>query len=208
MHDNCQFSRVFEFSTVACPRCFFHLCSIITSSTSGSPGEQVSHEKPGTVCMGSWTQCVRTLARRTKRSVLYVWPTYCTRRFLAHFLSRTVHRQSPQPRERSTGSSSDLAAFRIISPPLRRPYHGDRSYASLPLRRPLPRDDPWSKTAALTSLMAKLSQTFAAHSAPTPEASFVPVQSSKPVPFLCNARPHATLSFEVIQSRSPHGSDY
>ncbi|KAN0123990.1 hypothetical protein V8E52_002480 [Russula decolorans] len=38
--------------------------------------------------------------------------------------------------------------------------------------------------------MAKLSQTFAAHSAPTPEASFVPVQSSKPVPFLSRRPPH------------------
>jgi len=37
-----------------CPRCFFHVCSIATSV---SPGEQASHEKPGTVCMGSWTQC-------------------------------------------------------------------------------------------------------------------------------------------------------
>jgi hypothetical protein len=70
-----QFSRVFEFS----PRCFFHLCSITTSSTSGSPGEQASHERPGTVCMGSWTQCTdaRAGCRRAsggrKRSVRYVW---------------------------------------------------------------------------------------------------------------------------------------
>jgi hypothetical protein len=43
--------------TVVCPRCFFNPCSITTSSTSSSPGEQASHENPGAVCMGSWAQC-------------------------------------------------------------------------------------------------------------------------------------------------------
>lgn len=42
-----QFSRVFEFSTVRWPdHCFFHLCSITMSSTSGSPWRASATQRP------------------------------------------------------------------------------------------------------------------------------------------------------------------